>query len=324
MMRTAEFVSPGHPDKICDQISDAILDECLFKDPDSRVAIEVMGGHGIITVTGEMTTNTYVDIQKCVHSVTKEQYGVQINVVRQSPYISKGVDTGGAGDQGIMIGYACDETQTLMPLEYELSRDLCRFLYESTYQTDGKVQITLNEDDKIHSIVASFKNSEERHLWSSVQNWLGAHLHRFEMQPSCKIYCNPAGEWHVGGFDADTGLTGRKIVIDAYGPRVPVGGGAFSGKDPSKVDRSGAYMARKIAVDYLKKREAKECRVELAYAIGKKEPLQAIVWIDGVPEQVEGYDLTPQGIIEFLDLKQPIYEKTARWGHFGNGFSWDK
>src|SRR3990167_3194973 len=321
-MRTAEFVSPSHPDKLCDQISDAILDECLRKDPDSRVAVETMGGHGIITVTGEITSKAYVDVKKCVESVIGLPYGIQANLVRQSPEIASGVDSGGAGDQGIMVGYACSDTPEFMPLEYVLARDLCRYLYLINPK-DGKTQITVDENKQIVAIVASWCGVDSEELLELVNKWLNTEKIE-EIELATEYFMNPAGKWDIGGFDADTGLTGRKIVIDAYGPRVPVGGGAFSGKDPSKVDRSAAYMARKIAVDYLKKYGEKECRVELAYAIGKKEPIQAIALVDGNPITISEYDLTPRGIIDFLDLKRPIYEETAKWGHFGNNFPWEQ
>lgn len=325
MLRTAEFVSPKHPDKICDQISDAILDACLIEDSSSRVAVETMGGHGIITVTGEITTNAYVDIPHLVHSVAGPNYGVQVNIVRQSPEIASGVDSGGAGDQGIMVGYACNETRALMPLEYVLARDLCKHLY-SLYPADGKTQITIDENDEIVAVVASWCGVDSNELLGLVDGWLMKH----DVAKDCYRYVNPAGKWEVGGFDADTGLTGRKIVMDAYGPRVPVGGGAFSGKDPSKVDRSAAYMARKLAVDYIKQADAKECTVHLAYAIGKKEPLQAIARLnyENGSSSVHNildtkYDLTPKGIIDFLDLKHTTYQQTAEFGHYGNDNKWD-
>lgn len=222
MLRTAEFVSKSHPDKICDQISDAILDECLRQDPDSRVAVEVMGGHGIITVTGEVTTGAYVDVPACVHSVVGSKYGVQVNLVHQSPEIASGVDTGGAGDQGVMIGYACTDTPEMMPLEYVLARDLCKYIYEM-YQNDGKTQVTVNDNGEIVAVVASWCGVDSSELLGIVDGW----LLKKRIKDGCYRYVNPAGKWDIGGFDADTGLTGRKIVIDAYGPRVPVGGGAF-------------------------------------------------------------------------------------------------
>ena len=199
-----------------------------------------------------------------------------------------------------------------MPKGYEMARQLCMGIYDK-YSYDGKVQVTLSEDEAL-AVVASFQNSTTEHLEKLVRGLLPAH----------KYFINPAGEWVTGGFEADSGLSGRKIVIDNYGPEVPVGGGSFSGKDPTKVDRSGAYMARKIAVDLLKKKKAKEVLVKLAYVIGVAEPVMAVAKIDGVPEMVSGYDLTPNGIIKALNLKRPIYAETASWGHFGRGFAWDK
>ncbi|MCL1876457.1 methionine adenosyltransferase domain-containing protein [Candidatus Saccharibacteria bacterium] len=320
--RTAESVSPHHPDKLCDQISDAILDACLEQDPNSRVAIESMGGHGIVTITGELTTTANINIREIAQRVTDYKYGVQVNVVHQSPEIAAGVDTGGAGDQGIMIGYACDETPELLPMEVVLSRRLNQYIYKQ-YRFDGKTQVTL-KNGQIETVVASFQNVEHDDLENNVRAWLGEQQYA-PMMDEVKIFVNPAGDWVQGGFEADTGLTGRKLAVDNYGPRIAVGGGAFSGKDASKVDRSAAYMARRVAVDYLRERKAKEVFVRLAYAIGVAEPLEKTVIIDGAHEEIsDKYDLTPRGIIATLDLKRPIYEPTARYGHFGEGFDWDK
>ncbi len=318
--RTAESVSPKHPDKICDQISDAILDAHFAQDPDARAGIDVAGGHGTVFVTGEVTSKaTGVDVEAIVKRLAGDVKVIQ-RIAMQSPEIAQGVDIGGAGDQGIMIGYACSETPELLPLENVLSRRLCQHIYKQ-WPYDGKTQITL-KDDQIVSIVASFQNAKRDELRKSVEEWL-------ESEPLAKysdvdFHINPAGDWQIGGFEADAGLTGRKLIVDNYGPRIPIGGGAFSGKDPSKVDRSAAYMGRKIAVDYLKKRNATEVFVRLAYAIGYDQPLEATVIIDGVQERVEGYDLSPNGIIKTLNLKRPIYEQTARFGHFGHKeFSWE-
>lgn len=310
--KTAESVSPKHPDKLCDQISDAILDAYLAQDEDARVAIDVAGGHGVVFVTGEVTSTARdVDIEPIVTRIAGKVKLV-VNIAKQSPEIAQGVDTGGAGDQGIMVGYATNETDEYLPLEYVLARRLNKHLYKK-WNSDGKTQVTL-KDGQIVSIVASFQYAKSDELLASVKEWLESEpLAKFE---KIDFHINPAGDWNIGGFDADAGLTGRKLVIDNYGPRIPIGGGAFSGKDPSKVDRSAAYIARRIAVDYLKKKNAKEVYVYLAYAIGYAEPLEATVIIDGVPEQVEGYDLTPGGIIKFLDLKKPQYEKLAQYGHF--------
>ena len=318
--RTAESVSPKHPDKLCDQISDAILDAYLAQDPEARVAAETCGGHGVVFVTGEITsTANDIDIPAIVKRIAGDGVEVHTKIVKQSPEIAQGVDTGGAGDQGIMIGYACDETPEMLPLEVVLSRRLNQFIYEK-HPYDGKTQITIAPDGTIDSIVASFQNVPHDELEKLVRNFIKNN----ELDGRLELHINPAGDWNQGGFDADTGLTGRKLIVDNYGPRVAIGGGCYSGKDPSKVDRSAAYMARKIAVDYLRKRNAHEVLVRLAYAIGHNQPLEMTVIIDGKPEEIEGYDLSPRGIIKFLDLKRPIYEATARWGHYGEGFDWDK
>ena len=343
--RTAESVSPKHPDKLCDQISDAILDAYLAKDPNARVAAEVCGGHDVVFVTGEITSTADVDVPAIVKRIAGDDVEVHTKIVKQSPEIAQGVDAGGAGDQGIMIGYACDETPEMLPREVVLARRLNQFIYEK-YPYDGKTQVTIAPDGSLSSVVVSFQNATSDELQRMVSEWLiregflenrsanyfykkvldnrDEYAPMFENTKSIRVYINPAGDWQQGGFDADTGLTGRKLIVDNYGPRVAIGGGCYSGKDPSKVDRSAAYMARKVAVDYLKKRNAHEVLVRLAYAIGYAEPLEKTVIVDGRAEEIEGYDLTPNGIIKFLDLKRPIYEKTARYGHYGEGFDWDK
>ncbi|MES2749671.1 MAG: methionine adenosyltransferase domain-containing protein [Patescibacteria group bacterium] len=314
MLKTAECVSPGHPDKMCDRISDAILDAYLAQDPKSRVAIESVGSHGEVWVTGEVTTTaTDIDINAIVTAIAGPGLSIRTHVVAQSPEIAQGVDTGGAGDQGIMTGYATRETPTYMPREYELARTLCQKVYE-VFPYDGKTQVTVDEAGKVFSVVCSFQNAPQAKLRSLVESVI---------PNATEYHINPAGDWTQGGFDADAGLTGRKIIIDNYGPEVAVGGGAFSGKDPSKVDRSAAYMARRIAVDYLEQRpEANTVLVKLAYAIGYPQALMAVAVVDGVAEDVAGYDLTPRGIKDFLGLEAPIYADTAAWGHFGRGFSW--
>ena len=317
--RTAESVSPKHPDKICDQISDAILDAHLEEDPLARAGIDVAGGHGYVFVTGEVTSHARnVNIEDIVHRIAGDDVKIYTHVVEQSPEIAQGVDTGGAGDQGIMIGYATSETPELLPLEVVLSRRLNEHLYQ-LWPYDGKTQITL-KDDVIVSAVASFQHAPHDELEKAVKKW----LQDYKTAGDVKLHINPSGDWNQGGFDADAGLTGRKLIVDNYGPRISIGGGAFSGKDASKVDRSAAYMARKIAVDYLKKRKAKEVFVRLAYAIGVAEPLEASVIVDGKHEVVAGYDLTPRRIIKTLDLTRPQFEKTARYGHFGHDFTWDQ
>ena len=317
--RTAESVSPKHPDKLCDRISDAILDAYLAKDPEARVAAETCGGHDVVFVTGEITSTAEVDIPAIVKKIAGENLEVHTKIVKQSPEIAQGVDTGGAGDQGIMVGYACDDTPELLPREVVLARRLNQFIYQK-HPYDGKTQITLAPNGEIESIVASFQNVSSKTLEQLVE----AFIKKYQLTGKLELHLNPAGDWNQGGFDADTGLTGRKLIVDNYGPGVAIGGGCYSGKDPSKVDRSAAYMARRVAVDYLRQRHAHEVIVRLAYAIGKAEPLEKTVIIDGKPEEITGYDLTPRGIIKYLDLKRPIYTKTAEYGHFGEGFDWDK
>jgi S-adenosylmethionine synthetase len=319
--RTAESVSPKHPDKLCDQISDAILDAYLKQDPLSRVAVETVGGHGKVFITGEVTSHGKVAIKPIVARLAGP-ITTTIHLVKQSPEIAHGVDTGGAGDQGIMVGYACNETPELLPLEVVLSRKLNQFLY-AKWPFDGKTQVTL-KDNRITAIVASFQNAEQSKLKRAVHEWLSQER-QAKAATGLELHINPAGDWQQGGFEADAGLTGRKLIVDNYGPHIPIGGGAFSGKDPSKVDRSAAYAARKIAIYYLKKYQAREVLVELAYAIGYDQPLEATVTIDGKQQPVEGFDLSPHGIIELLDLRQPKYEATARYGHFGHPeFSWEQ
>lgn len=327
-----------HPDKICDRIADAILDECLKQDKDTRAAIQVMGGHGIITVTGQLTTNAYVDIAQVVRQVDPfEKMGVQVNLVKQSNEIASGVDSGGAGDQGIMVGYACNQNQEYVPQEYYLARSLCKYIY-SIYKYDGKTQVTINQQGKIVCIIASFQNVDKKQLERMFWSWV--EVNQILVIKDVIILCNPAGDWNQGGFDADTGVTGRKIVIDAYGPRVPVGGGAYSGKDPSKVDRSAAYMARHIAKYLVRNLRGFQTQVlvKLAYAIGYNQPLEVSVYVNSLTkdcglqyrqqlskEVSQKYDLSPNGIIEFLKLKQITnYSQIASWGHYGNGYNWDK
>lgn len=314
MPKTAEFVSPKHPDKICDFIADSILDAFLGQDPNSRVAVEVMGGHGYITVSGEITSHAQVDIESVVKSIAGSDVYVNVYATKQSPQIAHGVDVGGAGDQGIMVGYACRDTQNFMPLEYELARHLCQEIYQ-IYPFDGKVQVTIGVDKRAKTVVASFQNTRTSALLELVKSKIIAD----------EYLINPAGEWTLGGFDADSGLSGRKIVIDAYGPNVSVGGGSFSGKDYTKVDRSGAYIARKIAVNLLKQNnDVKEVTVKLAYAIGKPLPVMATCEIDRKPAEFPSqYDLTPKGIRQLLQLDKVKFSDTAVWGHFGRGFAWD-
>lgn len=316
MIKTAEFVSPGHPDKICDRIADTLLDAYLEHDPLARVALEVMGGHNLITLNGEITSTYEPDYETIVKSIVGDDYKVIVNLSKQSTEIARGVDTGGAGDQGIMKGYATSETESAMPLEYELARNLCMKVYEK-YPFDGKTQVTIEVTSgkpHVKSVVTSFQNAKSDELLQLVQSIIEAD----------EYLINPAGEWTQGGFDADTGLSGRKLIVDNYGPEVTIGGGSFSGKDYTKVDRSGAYMARKIAVDYLKKFGAQEVVTKLAYAIGKAEPVMAAVVVDGKEMPIEGYDLSPKGIYTLLKLDEVRFADTCTWGHFGRGFTWDK
>ena len=311
MIKTAEFVTPEHPDKRCDFIADSILDAYLAGDKRSRVAIEVMGGHRLVTINGEVTSAAKPDIMAVVKGIVGEEYKVIENIVLQSPEIARGVDTGGAGDQGIMKGYATSETESLMPLEYELARNLCQKIYEK-YPLDGKTQVTI-ENGVPTVVVASFQNTTNDKLLPLVQSIITAK----------EYLINPAGEWKQGGFDADTGVSGRKLIVDNYGPELTIGGGSFSGKDYTKVDRSAAYMARRIAVRLLTERKAKTVHTKIAYAIGKAEPVMAVALVDGVEEAIIGYDLSPRGIKNALALDTVRYADTCTWGHFGRGFVWD-
>ncbi len=317
-MKTAEFVSPLHPDKICDYIADSILDAYLAEDLNSRVAVEVMGGHNLVTINGEVTSSANINIESIVQNIVGIDYRVISNIALQSPEIARGVDTGGAGDQGIMCGYATSSTSNFVPLEYELARNLCRKIY-AVYPYDGKTQVTINDDGSVKTVVASFQNSNSAELLDLVKTII----------PAQEYLINPAGEWSMGGFDADTGLSGRKLIVDNYGPEISIGGGSYSGKDYTKVDRSGAYMARKIAVDYLQKYNTQHVFVKLAYAIGKAEPVMAqavIVDKNNLEKTIEitDYDLSPSGIREFLNLKNVKFTDTCTWGHYGNNFNWDK
>ena len=328
-LRTAESVSPKHPDKLCDQISDAILDAYLAADSHARVAVETVGGHGKVFVVGEVTSSADIDVAPIVSRLAGD-VELDVRIVKQSPEIAAGVDTGGAGDQGIMVGYATNETPEHLPLEVVLARNLNEFLYKQ-WPYDGKTQVTLR-GDAIDAIVASFQHAPHDELAQAVQEWarteVSEYLHDSYFvkgrNSNPTLHINPAGDWSQGGFDADTGLTGRKLVVDNYGPRIPIGGGCFSGKDASKVDRSAAYMARKIAVDYLKRFQADEVFCYLAYAIGYDQPVEATVIVDGETKTIEGYDLSPRAIAATLKLDQPVYEQTARYGHFGHAeFAWE-
>jgi len=320
MIRTAECVSPMHPDKMCDRISDTLLDIHLTHDSNSRVAIETCGGNGLVYVTGEVTSEykiTDEQIESVVKDITTDDsLKVITNINIQSPEIAQGVDTGGAGDQGIMIGYACRENSNWLPEEYNLARELNKMIFKY-HPHDGKTQITILPNKKV-VVVASFCKTPKNILEDLCRNFFATVEYKIK-----ELHCNPAGDWNIGGFTADAGVTGRKLAVDNYGPRVPLGGGAFSGKDSTKVDRSAAYMARNIAVDYLlSNSNNQEVLVRLAYAIGYDKPLEATVIVDGKQSIINAYDLRPQSIIKTLGLKSPIFAETAKWGHMGAGFSW--
>lgn len=338
---TVESVAAGHPDKICDQISDAVLDECLRADPLSRVAVETFGSHGLIVVGGEVTTQAWVDIPNLVSKLMNqigypEHIGVVSNIIGQSPEIARGVDTGGAGDQGIMYGYATDETPEFMPKGVVLVHQLAQKLGELRSQAilpwlrpDGKTQITM-ENGNVKKILVSCQHTADVSQ-QIIRDELMAKL----LQPvvgdlgDAEILINPTGAFTQGGFDADTGLTGRKIIADTYGGLVPHGGGCFSGKDATKVDRSAAYMARFAAKSIVAAGLAKECLVSVAYAIGRAEP----VMLEAINEKGESlsevvrnhFDFRPEAIIDRLNLRRPIYQPTAVYGHFGRpGFPWEE
>ena len=332
---TVESVTSGHPDKVCDQISDAVLDACLAEDPKSRVAVESFGSHGLLVVGGEVTTRAKVDYAKIAEEVYKkigytEKLNIITNVSEQSPDIAQGVDTGGAGDQGIMYGYATDETAEFMPAAVVGVHALAKRLEElrrnnpefSWLRPDGKTQLTV-QDGRIVAVLISTQHADGKD-----QKAIREALIRGVIGPvlgkaveGAEVFVNPTGAFVLGGFDADTGLTGRKIMVDTYCGLVPHGGGAFSGKDPTKVDRSAAYMARFVAKNIVASGLAKKCLVSVAYAIGRAERLM----VHAENEKGEdistfvkkGFDFRPAAIIERLDLRRPIYQKTAAYGHFG-------
>jgi len=339
--KTAESVTIGHPDKICDQISDAILDEYLKSDTSSRVAVEAAGGHGELWIFGEVTSKAEVDVEKVAAKVYGEigyqdKLHIRSKIVKQSPDIAQGVDTGGAGDQGMMYGYATDETPSRLPLAVELAHTLTSKLTELRQSStlgwlmpDGKAQVTL-EDDLVKTVVVS-----TQHTKNILTDELRQKIYEQVIVPivgkinfvDCLI--NPTGQFIQGGFEADTGLTGRKIMVDTYGGLAPQGGGCFSGKDPTKVDRSAAYMARYLAKKIIYDGHAKEALVSFSYAIGHIQPVMVECWTDSNYEGrdwiIKNFDLSPKGIIKFLGLARPIYRQTAENGHFGNQkFPWEK
>jgi S-adenosylmethionine synthetase len=362
---TSESVTEGHPDKIADQISDAILDACLEQDPYSRVACETLTCTGLVMIAGEITTNAYVDFQTLVRGVISSigydnaVYGFDSNtcsvvssINKQSGDIAMGVDTGGAGDQGMMFGYATNETPELMPTPIFLAHKLALRLTEVRkhgklpyLRPDGKSQVTVEYDEngkpiRIDAVVVSTQHSEavttEELRADILKHVIQATLPANLLDENTKYHINPTGRFVIGGPMGDTGLTGRKIIVDTYGGMGRHGGGAFSGKDPTKVDRSAAYMARYIAKNIVAAGLADRCEVQLAYAIGVAEPVSVLVETFGtgkVDGQTlgqlvrENFQLTPKGIIESLNLRRPIFQKTAAYGHFGRNdedFTWER
>lgn len=363
---TSESVSEGHPDKVSDQISDAVLDDILANDKNARVACETFCATGLVLVGGEITTSHYVDIQKLVRDVvedigyTKGEYRFDhnsINVMsainKQSPDIARGVDTGGAGDQGMMFGYANKETKEYMPLAITLAHKLMKELATirkkrnglmSYLRPDSKSQVTIEYNDKnepvrIDAVVVSTQHdagvSQKKIKDDVTEHLIKKFLPKEYLDKKTKIHVNPTGMFEIGGPHGDTGLTGRKIIVDTYGGKAPHGGGAFSGKDPSKVDRSAAYASRHIAKNIVAAGLADECLIQVSYAIGVAEPVSVYVNTYGtgkIPDQEiakiikKEVDLTPKGIIERLKLRRPIYRKTAAYGHFGRNdkdFTWE-
>jgi len=360
---TSESVTEGHPDKISDQISDAVLDEVLRQDATGRVACETLVTTGLVVIAGEITTKAQVDFSQVARETIREigytraKYGFDCDtcsvltaVGRQSPDIAMGVDTGGAGDQGLMFGFACNETQELMPLPIQLAHQLAERLSatrrsgELPYlRPDGKSQVTIEYRDgrpfRVDAVVISTQHDakvENKQLRDEVLE----HVIKPTISPdlidkNTKYHINPTGRFVTGGPQGDAGLTGRKIIVDTYGGYAPHGGGAFSGKDPTKVDRSAAYMARYIAKNVVAAGLADRCLVQLAYAIGVSDPVSVLVDTSGTGRVSEDsladlvrehFELTPHGIIQSLNLRSPIYRKTAAYGHFGRrleGFTWE-
>ena len=376
---TSESVTEGHPDKMCDQVSDAILDALMEKDPMSRVACETAMTTGLVLVMGEVTTSAYVDIQKLVRDTIKEigytrgKYGfdadtcgVMVALDEQSSDIAMGVDKAlearenkmsdeeleaiGAGDQGMMFGYASNETEEYMPypiaLAHKLSRQLTKVRKDGTLsylRPDGKTQVTVEYDengkpDRLDAVVLSTQHDPEvtqEQIHEDIKKYVfDAILPRDMVDENTKFFINPTGRFVIGGPHGDSGLTGRKIIVDTYGGYARHGGGAFSGKDASKVDRSAAYMLRHIAKNLVANGYAEKCEIQVAYAIGMKEPLSICVNTFGTSKKTEEelvelikdkFDLTPNGIIEYLGLKEPIYSKTTNYGHFGKeNLPWEK
>ena len=359
---TSESVTEGHPDKLCDLISDSILDACLKQDNNSRVAVETFASGNTITIAGQITTKAEFSVENLVREVIKEigydnasldmdyrTCKIDVNITKQSPDIALGVDIGGAGDQGIMFGYASNETENYMPYAIDMAHKLAKRLTEVRknktipyLRPDGKVQVTVEyEEDKpkrIETILISTQHnadiSQEELKKDVIEYVIKTVVPSNMMDENTKIYVNPPGRLVIAGPLGDTGLTGRKIIVDTDGGYARHGGGAFSGKDPSKVDRSAAYMLRHIAKNIVANGYADKCEIQVSYAIGMKEPLSIYVNTFGTGTKTdeelanlikEKFDLTPNGIIKYLDLQKPIYTKTTNYGHFGKeSLSWEK
>lgn len=359
---TSESVTEGHPDKLADLISDSILDEYLKQDKNSRVAVETFVSGNKVVIAGQATSNAEIEIEKTVRETIKEvgydnentdmdyrTCKIEHNIIRQSPDIALGVDIGGAGDQGIMFGYACDETEEYMPYAISMAHKLAKKLTDVRKQKeipylrpDGKTQVTVEYEDnkpkRIETILISTQHLEnitiEELRKDIIEKVIKKVIPENMMDNKTKIYINPTGRFIIGGPLGDTGLTGRKIIVDTYGGYARHGGGAFSGKDATKVDRSAAYMLRHIAKNLVANGYAQKCEIQLSYAIGMKEPLSICVNTFGTSEKTEEelvnivrkrFDLTPEGIIDYLELKEPIYKKTTNYGHFGKeGLPWEE
>jgi len=362
---TSESVSEGHPDKVCDQVSDAVLDEVLANDPTGRVACECFATTGMIVVGGEITTSHYIDLPELVRGVIRDigydrgEYRFEadscsvINVInRQSPDIAQGVDTGGAGDQGMMFGYANTETAEYMPAAIHFSHQLVKRLADIRktnaklmpyLRPDAKAQVSVVYGDNgevvsVDTVVVStqhdpMENAQSRITEDVIENVVKAVIPEHLINAETKFHVNPTGKFEIGGPHGDTGLTGRKIIVDTYGGKAPHGGGAFSGKDPTKVDRSAAYAARHLAKNIVAAGIARECTIQLAYAIGVAQPVSINADLHGTsavnPREIEAFimknvDLTPAGIITRLNLRRPIYRASAAYGHFGrHEFPWE-
>lgn len=362
---TSESVTEGHPDKVCDQISDAILDDILAQDPNARVACEVCATTGLVLVMGEITTTGYCDVQKIVRKTVEEigynrgKFGfdaenlaVLVSLNEQSPDIALGVDADGAGDQGMMFGYACRETEEYMPLPITLAHKLARRLAairkdgsHKELRPDGKTQVSVEYDEngkplRIDTIVVSTQHDEEvsqEYLREMIiKDVITPIIPKELMDENTKIFVNPTGRFVVGGPKGDSGLTGRKIIVDTYGGYAPHGGGSFSGKDPTKVDRSASYMARYVAKNMVAAGFADRMQIQLSYAIGVAKPISICIDTFNTSKYTEkelidivnaNFDLTPKGIISTLDLRRPIYRQTATYGHFGRNdldLPWEK